>query len=117
MPGIREDKIYFNENSHKLILAKYLELLGQIDIAIFAHKRQQAMGNAITLLGLGKKVYMRDDVTSWQLFKNIGVKVFELNKLDLMPLDKCTIDDNQSKIRNYFSLEKLKDQLKHILED
>lgn len=28
---------------------KYLEFLGSIDIAIFAHKRQQAMGNTITI--------------------------------------------------------------------
>lgn len=42
---------------------QYLEFLGKIDIAIFNHKRQQAMGNTITLLGLGKKVFMRSDVT------------------------------------------------------
>jgi dTDP-N-acetylfucosamine:lipid II N-acetylfucosaminyltransferase len=51
----------------------YLVFLSNIDIAIFTHKRQQAMGNTITLLGLGKKVYMRTDVTHWQLFKDIDV--------------------------------------------
>ena len=35
---------------------KYLQFLFNIDIAIFAHERQQAMGNTITLLGKGKKV-------------------------------------------------------------
>ena len=37
---------------------QYLEFLGKIDIAIFNHRRQQGFGNAITLLGLGKKVYL-----------------------------------------------------------
>lgn len=34
---------------------KYLQFLASIDISIFAHNRQQALGNIITLLGLGKK--------------------------------------------------------------
>lgn len=34
---------------------EYLGLLAKIDIAILNHKRQQAMGNITTLLGLGKK--------------------------------------------------------------
>ncbi|WP_083234102.1 TDP-N-acetylfucosamine:lipid II N-acetylfucosaminyltransferase [Candidatus Marithrix sp. Canyon 246] len=35
---------------------KYLNFLGSINITIFNHNRQQAMGNTITLLGFGKKV-------------------------------------------------------------
>ena len=54
----------------------YLKLLGSIDIAIFNHKRQQAMGSTITLLGLGKTVYIRSDTTQWEFFleKDISVK-------------------------------------------
>ncbi|MFC6669723.1 TDP-N-acetylfucosamine:lipid II N-acetylfucosaminyltransferase [Marinobacterium aestuariivivens] len=33
----------------------YVKVLSEIDIAVFAHRRQQGMGNIITLLGLGKK--------------------------------------------------------------
>lgn len=44
---------------------EYLKFLGSIDIAIFNHKRQQAMGNTITLLGLGKTVFIRSDTTQW----------------------------------------------------
>lgn len=82
---------------------KYLEFLGNIDIAIFAHKRQQAMGNTISLLGLGKKVYMRNDVTPWKLFSNIGVKIFDVENIELNFIDKEAKKSNQDKIKSYFS--------------
>ena len=77
---------------------QYLQFLGSIDIAIFNHKRQQAMGNTITLLGLGKTVFIRSDTTQWQLFKDKNIEVlntlnFELNYIkDLEKNIKNTAD-------------------------
>lgn len=96
-------------------LEKYLELLSEIDIAIFAHKRQQAMGNTIALLGLGKKVYMRSDITPWQLFKDIDVKVFDVQNIELDLIDEKTKKENQTKIKEYFSKENYLQQLKSLL--
>lgn len=93
---------------------KYLEFLGSIDIAIFAHKRQQAMGNTITLLGLGKKVYMRSDITPWQLFKDVDVKVFDVENIEIDLIDKQIQKENQEKIKEYFSEEKLKIQMEDL---
>ncbi|MDP2152535.1 MAG: TDP-N-acetylfucosamine:lipid II N-acetylfucosaminyltransferase [Methylotenera sp.] len=93
---------------------KYLELLGQIDIAMFAHKRQQAMGNTITLLGLGKKVYMRKDVVQWNLFDSIGVKVFDVEQLNINLLSNEDIVMNITTIRNRFSETKLVEQYAQI---
>lgn len=90
---------------------RYLEFLGEIDVAIFAHKRQQGMGNIITLLGLGKKVYMRSDITPWSLFESIGVKIFDLDALELNPLDQKSQKTNQSAIKEYFSEENYLKQL------
>jgi hypothetical protein len=96
---------------------QYLQFLGQINIAIFAHKRQQAMGNTITLLGLGKKVYMRTDVTPWSLFDRLSVKVFDFQTIDLEPIDNATQNENESRIRNYFSENNLINQLQDIFKD
>ncbi len=96
---------------------KYLELLGQIDIAVFAHKRQQGMGNTITLLGLGKKFYMRSDITPWAMFDELGVKVFDLRNLDLVPLNDDVRRDNQVRIKSHFSEIILTKQLREIFED
>lgn len=96
---------------------KYIELLGQIDIAVFAHRRQQGMGNIIKLLGLGKKVYMRSDITPWAIFDELGVKVFDLRNFDLVPLTDDVRKDNQVLIENHFSVAALTQQLSKIFED
>lgn len=66
-----------------LTFDKYLDLLSKIDIAIFNHQRQQAMGNIRTLLGLGKKVYMNQTLTSAICLKEDGIKTFSIADLNL----------------------------------
>lgn len=95
---------------------KYLDLLAEIDIAIFNHNRQQAMGNTITLLGLGKKVFMRDDITPWKTFENIEVSVFNINNLTLDLLDEEIKQQNQQRIKEYFSKENYLKQLNKLFE-
>lgn len=96
---------------------EYLGFLGKIDIAIFNHKRQQAMGNTITLLGLGKKVYLRDDVTPWKVFEKIDAKVYSTSNINLTPLDLETTNHNQSIIKEHFSEKTLLAQLRNIFEE
>jgi dTDP-N-acetylfucosamine:lipid II N-acetylfucosaminyltransferase len=96
---------------------QYLEFLGNIDIAIFNHKRQQAMGNAIALLGLGKKVYMRNDVTSRSMFAEIGVKIFDISEIDIAPLSDNLRSTNHGQIANTFSKCRLRKQLEDVFED
>lgn len=88
---------------------QYLQFLGSIDIAIFNHKRQQAMGNTITLLGLGKTVFIRSDTTQWQLFKEKNISI---NDIDY--LDSLSVESNQHSIdiiKEYFSEDNYKHQL------
>lgn len=96
--------------------SKYLEFLGQIDIAVFAHKRQQGMGNTITLLGLGKKVYMRSDVTPWALFTGIDVNLFTMAKLDISLLGEYKASRNKEIIAEYFSEKKLIEHLEGVFQ-
>ena len=94
---------------------EYLNFLENIDIAIFGHKRQQAMGNIITLLGLGKKIYIRTNITSWQFFKDIDVKLFDYNQLNLSNMDEIIKKANSDKIKSYFSEEHYLKQLQSFL--
>lgn len=96
---------------------QYLDFLGKIDIAIFNHKRQQAMGNIITLLGLGKKVYMRSDITPWAMFKKKGVKIYESSAIELSSIDERSMKYNREAIRSNFSEEIVIKQLKKIFEE
>lgn len=93
---------------------EYLKILADVDIAIFAHKRQQAMGNIITLLGLGKTVYMRNDITPFSFFKTLGIDVFNVNALELELLDEVTISNNKKNIKQYFSKVNLVKQSQNI---
>lgn len=96
---------------------KYLEFLASVDVAIFAHKRQQAMGNIISLLGLGKKVYMRSDITPWNLFKEKDIKVYDINEFNLELIDENIQKENKEKVKEYFSKEQYLRQLRKLFGD
>ncbi len=82
---------------------KYLALLSEIDVAVFAHERQQAMGTTITLLGLGKKVFMRNDVSQWALFRDTGITVFDVDLLDISPMEAGAAQNNRARVKQEFS--------------
>lgn len=89
---------------------EYTEILERVNIAIFNHNRQQAMGNIITLLGLGKKVYIRDNITTWRFCLDHDLTVFttngDFNNL-LEEFDEETKQKNIRNIKKQFSEEKL----------
>lgn len=93
----------------------YFSFLSEIDIVIFNHNYQQAMGNAITLLGYGKKVFMRSSVTPYSFFKNKMIQVFDINQLDLAPIADDVRHHNMMAVSNYFSYANFDVQLKKIL--
>lgn len=82
---------------------EYAHMLSKIDIAIFNHKRQQGMGNIITLLGMGKKVYLRKEISTWMFLQDLGITVY-CNKLCDLSRNKLDISKKNSDIiANYFS--------------
>lgn len=93
---------------------EYVDFLKGMDIAVFNHRRQQAMGNTINLLGMGKTVYMRSDVSQWALFKEEGVKVFDVERFDLCLMDLAEARENARKVKARFSKERLKSQYERI---
>lgn len=99
-----------------LLYDDYIDFLGKIDIAIFNHKRQQAMGNTISLLGLGKKVYMRSDVTQWAFFKIYGIKVYDIDQLEITTIPEKHLMANKAKVKNLFSEQRLICQLTEIFK-
>lgn len=95
---------------------EYKKLLAKIDIAIFNHKRQQGMGNITSLLGMGKKVFMRSDVTSYHAISSLGALVYDVEYLDLLPLDVNHSSSNSNIIANYFSRKNLAKSWQKIYE-
>jgi len=87
---------------------EYLNILYNVDIAIFAHNRQQGMGNTIQLLGLGKKVYLNRDTSQWRLFEDLGIKVYDVNGEIDLSINNEELENNKKIIKEYFSYENLK---------
>ena len=97
-------------------LDNYLELLAEIDIAIFAHDRQQGLGNTVSLLGLGKKVYLSRTTTSWSFFKKLDLKFFNVSDVSLEPISREDAMINKKIISDFFSKENLVKQLESIFK-
>lgn len=92
----------------------YIHLLSQVDVAIFNHRRQQAMGNIVSLLGMKKKVYIRSDITTWEFLADIGAQVFDVECFSLDTLDTNVAQRNESVIADFFSEEKLVSQYQQL---
>ena len=95
---------------------EYLKFLKSIDIAIFNHKRQQAMGNTITLLGMGKTIFMHTDVSHYVFLKSLGLNLKNIADLTLNKIDKEESQTNSNIVSSYFSKKNLKKQLLCIFE-
>jgi len=97
---------------------RYLEFLSGIDIAIFAHKRQQAFGNIISLLGMGKKVYISTKSTLWEYFENMSLVVFDSNELenDLLNIKDFEFNENIEKVKCNYSVQVLKYELEKLFK-
>lgn len=118
---IKEGNQFFGDKFYPIIdfmpFERYLEILAKIDIAIFGHKRQQAIGNITTLLGLGKKVYIRDDITTWEFCDFHDLEVYSFNEESDGLFEKLNEDvknRNIDNVKKQFSQRKLKEELFNI---
>lgn len=93
--------------------SEYIHFLKDIDIAVFNHQRQQAMGNTINILAMKKKVYLRVGTTQKEFFDNLDVKIFSINYLDVF--ENLPMEKNSEILIEYFSLQNLKNKLARIL--
>lgn len=94
---------------------EYHDFLSAIDIGIFAHTRQQSLGNIITLLGLGKKIYLSKESPIWEFFTEQNIKVFDLDYFDLNLLSEKDANENNACVKALFSEQNLCRQLKEIV--
>jgi dTDP-N-acetylfucosamine:lipid II N-acetylfucosaminyltransferase len=99
-----------------LPLEEYLDLLDSVDIGVFNQDHQQAMGNMLQLLGMGKTVYLRKDTSSWLLFQSLGLHVFEIQSFDLTLLTPQQSNHNVEIISQNFSKQRLAQQYKAIFD-
>lgn len=65
----------------------FVQFMQKMDVVMMFHNRQQAEGNIMTALALGKPVFMKSRNPQFDMLKRMGVKpvydVLEMHKIDL----------------------------------
>lgn len=98
----------------------YLSFLSKVDICIFSHKRQQGLGNLFLFLALGKKLYISKQITTYNHFTSIGIKIFSTEDIESMSFESfCSMDlnlsqDNSKIIKSELSFDRIKRQWKRV---
>lgn len=110
----------FHPLTEFLPMDEYYSFLSNVDIAIFACDRQQAIGNIVPLLYAGAKVFIRNDTSMWDCFSNeYGLSVFnyyDLNTISEHEFKRKCFDIKKQKIliENMTDAEKYANCLKQI---
>jgi len=101
-----------------MTLDKYNSFLQDIDIAIFNHYRQEAMGITLTLLNMGKTIYMNSHTTSYRSLMERGIQVFDNNIIQKDGLFvNRDVSMNPGLVYNEYNYEKLKSSLSDIFNN
>ncbi|MCR5247154.1 MAG: TDP-N-acetylfucosamine:lipid II N-acetylfucosaminyltransferase [Paludibacteraceae bacterium] len=101
-------------------LDRYLELLKTVDVVVYAHKRQQALGNTFHMIAYGTKVYIDSSTTTFAWMKRNGIIVFSSDHIDgnlSQPLTKDEMKRNSEIVSFLTSRKILKNDWAKIFED
>jgi dTDP-N-acetylfucosamine:lipid II N-acetylfucosaminyltransferase len=108
---IKKGKNIFGDkfiSMHTMLTTKeYAEFMNDMDIAIMNHNRQQGLGNILPLLYLGKKVYVRSDISTFPFLINAGCVIFDTCSMNKSNFASFISLDNNSRESNKKAIEKL----------
>jgi hypothetical protein len=118
---LKYGKKYFGDRFQPIMkfmdFEKYNQYLSSINIAIFNHDRQQAMGNIIGLLSLGKTVLIKSTTTSYQYLIDLDLHIGKTENIsDLSLLNDDERADNISRSHSYFTEDRLVEDWENIFE-
>ena len=122
---IAHGKKVFGEKFEPLVdfmsFEEYTELLSEIDIAIFNHNRQQALGNIASLLYLGKRIFINPMNSCKNYFEDIGAKVYSTEDLQISEICKKDCTElkkiNRKAIDKFFSDKEFKERWRKIFDE
>ncbi|WP_162139404.1 TDP-N-acetylfucosamine:lipid II N-acetylfucosaminyltransferase [Methanocorpusculum bavaricum] len=88
---------------------EYNEHLSEMDIGIFNHNRQQALGNIAYLLASGAKIYLNNDSPLWEIYDEMKFHIHSINTIqemsynDFSYLDKEELAENSMMAKKIYS--------------
>ena len=80
---------------------RYNEFLSTVHVLVCNHERQQALGNIFALLYLGKKVYIKERITTVDFFNSYGLKFSFVHDIDKFSLEEFIYLSLEDKRKNY----------------
>lgn len=101
---------------------EYAEILNQVDVSIMNHNRQQGAGNILALLYLGKKVYTKHEVTTFEAFSRLGIRIYDIKDLknssfkEIIESDKNIQGCNSVEIHRFFNEKRLKENFDRLFK-
>lgn len=123
----QEGKINFGENFVPLTVfidrEEYNKILLSCSVVIMNHYRHQAMGNIITALWLGARVYLSKQTTTYLYFKRLGVHFYSIeddlnpvnkNVLEPLPLEKAI--DNRKILAGEYGKENVLQKVRQVVD-
>lgn len=90
-----------------LPLEQYKRFMRSIDIAIFNHDRQQALGNIIPLAGMGKKIYLQKNTPHARRLIEQGIQIFDVSEVNADPLPAEAARTNHERVSVHYSKERM----------
>lgn len=119
---VEQGKRLFGDNFKGLLkflpLDEYNRLMLNAEICVFSSWRQEANGNVIIALYLGSKVFMSHRSPLYTYYKNMGIKLFELesvtNEEIRIPLSVEDKAKNREILINNFSLKRQIESIQKI---
>jgi hypothetical protein len=101
-------------------LSDYTKLMQTCNVVIMNHYRQQAVGNIISAVYLGTKVFLNKENSAYIYLKGLGCHVYEITEdlnshTDLQGLTDNEINHNRSLLQNDINQAKLAKNLNTFL--
>lgn len=121
---LNKGRMLFKENFTPLLdfisLKEYTKLMQNCNVVIMNHYRQQAVGNIISAVYLGAKVFLNKENSAYSYLKELGCHVFEIDSDlnsndDLEGLSVKEILHNRSLLQDDINQSKLIGNLKMFL--
>ncbi len=101
-----------------LPLHQYNQILSSCSYAIMNHLRQQAMGNILTVLFMGAKVFFQPKNTAYSFLKKEGVVVYSIEQFQdeiQRKLSREEIEKNRSILKKIWGRETILQKTKNIV--
>lgn len=83
----------------------YIDFLCSCSVGIYNLNRQQGMGNITILVNMGKKVYIRRDISLWNYYQSYGYKMNDIAQIPNQTIDELFAWSNEEKQGNYQALD------------